>query len=90
MAQWYPPNQSQQKKRENIFSATNGQLCQKKDAHRVAFLQTRYGVALVGRAMGNEVDISPLREASDFGAGIDRCVVIEILAHKNGLRERTN
>ena len=30
--------------------------------------------------MGSEFDISPLREASAFGAGIDRCVVIEIVA----------
>ena len=34
--------------------------------------------------MWGEFDISPLREASAFGAGIGRCVVIEIVAHKNG------
>ena len=34
--------------------------------------------------MGSEFEISPLREASAFGAGIDRCVGIEIVAHKNG------
>ena len=59
-------------------------MCVQKKAHRVAFLQARYGVTLVGRAMGSEFDISPLREASTFGAGIDRCIVIEIVAHKNG------
>ena len=34
--------------------------------------------------MWGEFDISPLREASAFGAGIGRCVEIEIVAHKNG------
>ena len=47
-----------------------------KNAHRVAFLQAGYGVTLAGRAMGSEFDIRPIREASAFGAGIDRCVVI--------------
>ena len=36
--------------------------------------------------MGSKFDIGPLREASAFGTGIDRCVVIEIVAHKNGSR----
>ena len=40
-------------------------------------------MTLVGRAMGSEFEISPLREASAFGAGIGRCVVIGIVAHKN-------
>ena len=34
--------------------------------------------------MGSEFGIAPLREVSAFGAEIDRCVVIEIVAHKNG------
>ena len=34
--------------------------------------------------MGGEFDISPLRQAPAFGARIDRCVVIESVAHKNG------
>ena len=50
----------------------------------IIVLQARYGVTLVGRVMGSEFDIRPLREASAFGVGIDRCVVVEIVAHKNG------
>ena len=34
--------------------------------------------------MGSGCDIRPLRETSAFGAGIVRCAVIEIVAHKNG------
>ena len=40
------------------------------------------------RAIGSEFDISPLREASAFGAGIDRRVVIEIVA-RAGLEFRS-
>ena len=48
-----------------------------KNACRVAFLQARYGVTLVGRAMGSEFDIRPLRKGPAFGTGIDWPVVIE-------------
>ena len=55
-----------------------------RNAHRVAFLQAGYGVTLVGRAMGSELDIRPLRKAPAFGAGIGWCIAIEIVAHKKG------
>ena len=48
-----------------------------RNARRVASLQARYVVALVGRAMGNEFAIRPLRKGPAFGAGIDWSVVIE-------------
>ena len=57
-------------------------LCPLENAHRAAFLQARCWVALVGRAIGSEFEISPFREASAFGTRIGRCVhgcaVIEI------------
>ena len=49
--------------------------------------QAGYGVALVGRAMGGGFGISQLREACAFGAGIGRCVAIEVVAHKCSAQE---